>query len=445
MTALPLSVYASAGLAASSGAPLEKPTVPDYIAKALADPAGRTAGDYMRDAMVGFSELYAFAQIKPGSKVIELYPGAGYNVEQISSIIGPAGHYYGITFLRDIDNAWELRDAQEKSKNGYELGQIDDGIEMEVTTQYKNLSFMWTAGNQFGGNIAVPEQVDVVFDDHYHDNHDLHTGSLDMVAVNKSLFRALKPGGVYMVMDVAAAPGRGIQDASRLHRTEPSAVIAEVTAAGFVLEAEDASWRRNDDVYTGKAQCYHCRDMSDVFAYRFRKPANAPGDMRPTPSQQVEIMKNYFGNTLVYDMGPRDIHPGSEQRHRFYNADGTFQDYGYVSRGRADHLHLGTWFWDASGHNCMKIEMPMRLRNLVTCTSYVTPREVNTIYEVEYSGGNAGPGTNPTPAAGDVKLGWSPLGTKGHIKLVRGHQFLDLPYSPSVPSTPPLPPKRTED
>jgi hypothetical protein len=249
-----------------------------------------------------------------------------------------------------------------------------------------------------------------------------------------------------MVMDVAAAPGRGIQDTSRLHRTEPAAVIQEVTAAGFVLEAQDDSWKRNDDVYSGRAQCYHCRDMSDVFAYRFRKPMNADGNLRPSPAQQAAIMKSYFGNTLVYDMGPRDVHPGSEQRHRFYNADGTFQDYGYVSRGPADHLHLGTWFFDAAGHNCMRIEMPWRMHGMVTCTNYIIPRDLNKLYEVDVSVGDAGPGTNLTLAAAKSdRTGWLPPGSKGHVKLVRGHEYLDLPYTPVQPTTAPLPPKRTSD
>lgn len=423
---------------------VEKPKIPDYIAQAMADPEGRPWTDYRRDQITKYAESYAFAQIKPGDKVVELYSADGSNVKNISKIVGPKGHVYGITFMRDLDQAWELRDKQEASTTGWRAIQIDEGIEMESASIYKNVSYMWTAANQFGGNIALPEQVDVVYDDHYHDNHDLHTGNLDMVAVNKSLFRATKPGGLYMVMDSVAADGRGMLDAPRLHRTEPKALIAEVTAAGFVLEAEDVTWRRTDDTHTGTAQCEHCRDVSDRFAYRFRKPMNAPGDMRP---KGADPMAAYYGNTLVTDMGYRDVHPGSFERHRMYNKDGTFAEYGYAEPTDRDPvaLRLGTWFWDASGHNCLRVEYPARERDLIMCNNYIASREFNKVAEVDYSVGNAGPGTNPTPAAGENRRGWAPLGTKGHVTLVKGHQFLENPFSASQPTTPQPPPPPDPD
>ncbi len=436
----------STGSAATQQQPIavEKPKIPDFIAQAMTDPEGRPWTDYRRDAVTKYAESYAFAQIKPGDKVVELYAADGSNIKNISRIVGPKGHVYGITFMRDLDQAWELRDKQEKAEGGWKQIQIDEGIEMENASIYHNVSYMWTAANQFGGNIALPEQVDVIYNDHYHDNHDLHTGWLDMVAVNKSLFRGTKPGGIYMVMDSVAADGRGMLDAPRLHRTEPKALAAEITAAGFVLEAEDDTWRRTDDTHTGTAQCEHCRDMSDRFAYRFRKPLTAAGDMRP---KDADPMAGYYGNTLVTDMGYRDIHPGSFERHRMYNKDGTFAEYGYDEPTDRDPvpMRLGTWFWDASGHNCERVEYPARERDLIVCNDYIKPRGFNKVDEVKYSGGSAGPGTNPTPVEGENRRGWAPANSPGHVTLVQGHSYLELPFALTVPAQNPVPPPTKDD
>ena len=307
-------------------------------------------------------------------------------------------------------------------KGGWRPIQIDSGLEIENASEYKNVAYLWVVANQFGGNLPIPEQVDVVFSDHYHDNHDLHTGWLDMVAVNKSLFRGTKPGGVYFVMDSVAPDGAGMKDAPRTHRTEPKALVEEVTGGGWVLDAEDVSWRRNDDTHSSIAQCGNCRDMSDRYALRFRKPANAAGDNRP---KGPDPMANYYGNTLITDMGYRDIHPGGFQRHRIYQKDGTFQEFGYGGDRDPPGLRLGTWFWDASGYNCMRVELPARERGLTYCVNYIVPREFDRTYEVTYSGGDAGPGTNPTPAKGDNREGWAPLGTPGHVRLVKGRILME--------------------
>ena len=51
------------------------------------------------------------------------------------------------------------------------------------------------------------------------------------------------------------------------------------------------------------------------------------------------------------------------------------------------------------------------------------------------------------PAAGENRRGWAPLGTKGHVTLVRGHQYLEMPFAATVPAVNPTPqpPPRRDD
>ena len=67
--------------------------------------------------------------------------------------------------------------------------------------------------DSWGGNFGVPEQIDVLFTaGEYHAFHNAvegpwMPGPLDVVPVNKAIFRAMKSGGVYVVADAATAPG----------------------------------------------------------------------------------------------------------------------------------------------------------------------------------------------------------------------------------------------
>jgi predicted methyltransferase len=107
----------------------------------------------------------------------------------------------------------------------------------------------------------------------YHDLHLEFFGPADLAAVNKAIFAALKPGGIYLVLDHAAAAGSGLRDASTLHRIDPEVVKREVLAAGFVLDAESDALRNPADDHSRKVFDEAVRGKTDKFIFRFRKPA----------------------------------------------------------------------------------------------------------------------------------------------------------------------------
>ena len=124
--------------------------------------------------------------------------------------------------------------------------------------------------------LSVPKPVDVAFtSQNYHDYPDSFMGPTDPALLDKAVFAALKPGGVYIVIDHAAATGSGLRDTETLHRIDPAFVRKQVTDAGFVYVGESGVLRNPADDHTLKVFDKSIRGHTDQFAYKFRKPKTA--------------------------------------------------------------------------------------------------------------------------------------------------------------------------
>ena len=121
-------------------------------------------------------------------------------------------------------------------------------------------------------NFAVPKLADVVWtSQNYHDLHDPFMGPADMKAFDTAVFKALKPGGVFIVLDHAAADGSGVSATNTLHRIDPAVVKAEVTAVGFKYVSESTVLRNPADPHTALVFDPSIRGHTDQFIYKFRK------------------------------------------------------------------------------------------------------------------------------------------------------------------------------
>src|SRR5262249_44198997 len=121
-------------------------------------------------------------------------------------------------------------------------------------------------------------------------------------------------------------------------------------------------------------------DKNDQFLLRFKKPANAPAaDKRPTQAQEDAIMKNYYGNTVVLNPQSKAANAqGERTRTSFYNADHTYQEFGRLADGPGP-MQMGTWWWDAAGHNCELHQFPIDERSNVVCHTDVFAREIGQV------------------------------------------------------------------
>jgi predicted methyltransferase len=106
--------------------------------------------------------------------------------------------------------------------------------------------------------------------------HDLHTALIQAKGAtssdfNQAVYKRLKPGGSYVIVDHAAAAGSGTSDTQSLQRIDPAFAREEVEAAGFVLDAVSTMLANEDDQHLIKVFDPSIKGQTDHFAYRFVK------------------------------------------------------------------------------------------------------------------------------------------------------------------------------
>lgn len=244
--------FAAALLLGGSVAAAAAPKVPAPIKASVADPA-RPASDTERDAARHLGEVLAFAGVAPGQKIGDYMPGGGYFTRLFAKTVGPKGHVYAVfpQFMADFEKA--------------EVAKIQ---EMAADPGYANVSFVTTANDGF----TVAEPLDVIWTSQNY--HDLQFGlSHDQILqLDKSIFAALKPGGIFLVIDHVAAPGSGWTLARSLHRIDPDAIKADMAAAGFTLAAESDLLRNPADPHTATVFDPSIRGKTDQVVLKFVRP-----------------------------------------------------------------------------------------------------------------------------------------------------------------------------
>ena len=121
--------------------------------------------------------------------------------------------------------------------------------------------------------LKFPEQLDLFWiSQNYHDLHDEFMGPVDIAAFNKAVYSALKPVGVYVILDQLAALGAPANVTETLHRIESSTVRREVEAAGFKFDSESSILANPADPRTAKVFDQTIRGHTDRFILKFRKP-----------------------------------------------------------------------------------------------------------------------------------------------------------------------------
>ncbi|HEY3644201.1 MAG TPA: methyltransferase [Gammaproteobacteria bacterium] len=225
---------------------------PAYVSSAINDPGRKDQVQYDQGRQL--AAVMEFAQVKPGQKVVELVPASGYWTRVFSRIVGDKGHVYTI---------WP-DGYQQYVEKSYARWQ---GL---VTTDYKNVSLIRGAAS----DLKLPEQADLVFtNQNYHDYHDKFMGPVDMQAFDKKVFDALKPGGLFVIIDNVAPAGSGFADTDTTHRVDPEAVKKEVEAAGFVFDASSDMLKNAGDDHTKVSYEAPMAGKNDLFVFRFKKPA----------------------------------------------------------------------------------------------------------------------------------------------------------------------------
>jgi predicted methyltransferase len=213
-----------------------------HIVAAVAD-AARPAVDTARDADRKPAEMIVFGEVSPGDKVGELIPGGGYMTRILSKAVGATDKVYvfaGAPVQRE--------------------GQPPPAAPIAAITA--------DAANY--GNVQVILTNFATIPAPYHDMHNPGR-NLDINAANKAILGALKPGGLYVVLDHQSA--KGVDFDAQKHRIDMAKVKAEVLAAGFEFVAESQLLDNPADDGSKGVFDPAIRGKTDQFILKFRKPA----------------------------------------------------------------------------------------------------------------------------------------------------------------------------
>lgn len=211
---------------------------------ALASPA-RPAEDKERDAVRKPIETVQFLGIETGQTVIDVIAAGGWFTEVLSAAVGPTGKV-----LAQNPDFFVQREgfvANEKVRND-RLGNVQ-AVHGELA-----------ANNIKGADAAITAL-------NLHDLYNGQNGEAVAVAFAKGVFDALKPGGVFGVIDHVGIAG---QNNAQFHRLQLAQAKDVLTKAGFIVEAESNILANPADDHTKGV-----RDMArhtDQFLIRARKP-----------------------------------------------------------------------------------------------------------------------------------------------------------------------------
>ena len=214
---------------------------------AVADPR-RPADEVARDPLRHPVDMMAFMDLKSGDAVADIRPEEGYFTRLFAPVVGAAGHVYAV-----VPNQTAAR---------------ENAFGDTLASTYPNVSRMTLALEA----MTFDRPLDVVFmGQEYHD-FVIPRFNVDVARMNAAVYAALKPGGLYVILDHQAAPGAGTTVVGTLHRIEASALRAQVEAAGFIFDGESTAVANSADDHSLTVFDPAIRGRTDQFVYRFRKP-----------------------------------------------------------------------------------------------------------------------------------------------------------------------------
>ena len=220
-------------------------STPAHIKRAVESPE-RTAEQRARDFHRKPAEILTMAGVEEGDRIIEIAAFGQYFTTMLVAAVGPTGHVdmYDLPYTERMAGA-ASRAFDEKHANAvYHLESYNDAV--------------------------LPQNVDSVWNVLYY--HDLQPQGVDTAAFNRKIFAALKPGGIYLVIDHKAEDGSGWRDAATIHRMGVDTIKQEVLAAGFELAQESNLLANPADDRTKMVFAPGTRGTTDQALFVFRKP-----------------------------------------------------------------------------------------------------------------------------------------------------------------------------
>ncbi len=244
---IPLLLVLSVGAFAAEFSP-----VADKLMTAMAADI-RTDAEKMRDANRKPIETLEFFGLRDDMKIVELLPGGGWYTKLLAPVMRENGEFY--VALRS--NTVKERLAEEPGFDHIHFIAEDANIFRPEGARHYEIEM---------GELGV-DNVDIVFT--FRNYHNFAPAG--RASMNAAVFKALKPGGVYAVVDHNRRHMQTDDNENR-RRVDPVMAIREIQAAGFVLvDNSDLHYRPDDELRyeVGRATV---TGNTDRWTMKFMKP-----------------------------------------------------------------------------------------------------------------------------------------------------------------------------
>jgi len=244
--------------AASESAPeMAAPAEPEVsIYAAAINSTTRPDEDRASDAGRQPAAVLEFIGIQPGDVVLEMWAGGGYYTELLAHIVGKDGKVVAHANTPILNFAGEAHPKRHA-----------DG-------RLPNTEILMAENNELALEAGRFDAATIILNYHdlYWSSEQYGWDQIDIPAFHAQLFQSIKPGGILGIVDHQAASGSPGETGNTLHRIDSAIVIAELTAAGFVLDGESDALRNTDDDHTKGVFDPEIRGKTDRYVLRFRKP-----------------------------------------------------------------------------------------------------------------------------------------------------------------------------
>jgi len=225
------------------------------IEAAIAAP-NRSADNVKLDESRKPAEVLKFLGLRKGMRVLDLVGSNRYWAEITAPAVGPTGHV-------DVWDAVQFTD--DDARKGFD----------EFTARQKNVTL--TIAPFEKPEFARNRYDLAIFNLNYHDvywtSEKFKVPTIDPNAWLKTLYSAMKPGGIVGVIDHVANPNSDTRaTVDRLHRIDPEVVKADFKRAGFQLVGESDILRNPADDHNLLVFDPKIRGKTDRVIFKFRKP-----------------------------------------------------------------------------------------------------------------------------------------------------------------------------
>ena len=232
------------------------------VADAIARP-GRLPQDLARDERSRPAAVISLLNLAAGDRVVDVFAGGGYYSELLASVVGDGGEVllhnnegfraWGVNILNDRFTGRTIGNITQHLR---EIADLDLGTNsLDAALLVMAYHDMYVVPKRYNGEKYVPvgQPADV---DHF----------------LQQIYRSLKPGARFVVVDHAAGDTTSEDDAFELHRLHEAFARSEIESRGFrFVDSTDVLRNSADDrsmiVFDSDVQ-----GRTDRFVLAFEKP-----------------------------------------------------------------------------------------------------------------------------------------------------------------------------